>query len=242
LDAAEGNLEAAKAKVATAQAQIGVAQSKIKSAEAVTVSATIPLEDTELKAPMTAVVLERKVEVGALVGSGTPGFVLADVSEVKAAFGVSDLALPNFLLGDTLAMSSDAVPGREFTGHISRISPSADQSSRVFDVEVTIVNLDGVLKPGMIASLSVTEGPKPAQEFPIVPLTSITRSKVDQSSYALFAVESVNGKQIARLRTVSLGDSFGNSIAIKSGVQPGDIVVVSGVTLLADGDEVSVVN
>jgi multidrug efflux pump subunit AcrA (membrane-fusion protein) len=58
----------------------------------------------------------------------------------------------------------------------------------------------------------------------------------------LFAVENVNGKQVARLRTVSLGDSFGNSIAIKSGVKPGEIVVISGVTLLADGDELSVIN
>jgi RND family efflux transporter MFP subunit len=242
LDAAGGNLQAAQAKVGTAQAQIGVAQSKIRSAEAVTYSATIPLEDTELRAPMTAVVLERKVEVGALVGSGTSGFVLADVSEVKAAFGVSDLALPNFKLGDVLAMTSDAMPGREFTGHISRISPSADQASRVFDVEVTIANTDGALKPGMIASLSVNEGPHTAHEVPIVPLTSITRSKVDQSSYALFAVETVNGKQIARLRTVSLGESFGNSIGIKAGVKPGEVVVVSGVTLLADGDELSVIN
>jgi multidrug efflux system membrane fusion protein len=242
LDAAEGNLQAAQAKVSTAQAQIGVAQSKIKSAEAVTYSATIPLDDTELKAPMTAVVLERKVEVGALVGSGTPGFVLADVSEVKAAFGVSDLALPNFKLGDVLNVTSDAMSGREFSGHISRISPSADQTSRVFDVELTIPNTDGALKPGMIASLSVKEGGQSAQEVPIVPLTSITRSKVDQSSYALFAVENVNGKQVARLRTVSLGDSFGNSIAIKSGVKPGEIVVISGVTLLADGDELSVIN
>ena len=155
---------------------------------------------------------------------------------------MSDLALPNFKLGEVLNLTSDAMSGREFTGHISRISPSADQTSRVFDVEVTIPNTDGALKPGMIASLSVNEGRQSAQEVSVVPLTSITRSKADQSSYALFAVETVNGKQIARLRTVSLGDSFGNSIAIKSGVKPGEIVVVSGVTLLADGDELSVIN
>lgn len=242
LNAAEGNLEAAQAKVATARAQIGMAQSKIRSAEAVVYTASIPLADTELRAPMSAVVLERKVEVGALVGTGTPGFVLADVTEVKAAFGVSDLALTNFKLGDSLTMTADAVPGREFTGHVSRISPSADQSSRVFDVEVTISNQEGTLKPGMIASLSVNQGGETASEVSVVPLTSITRSKIDQTSYALFVMESVGGKQIARMRTVTLGDSFGNSIAIKSGVKSGEIVVVSGVTLLADGDELSVVN
>jgi RND family efflux transporter MFP subunit len=240
LEVAEGNLASARAKVATAQAQIGMAQSRIHSTEAVVYTASIPLADTELRAPLSAVVMERKIEVGALVNQGTPGFVLADVSEVKAAFGVSDVALANFNLGDTLAMTSDAVPGKEFTGHISRISPSADQASRVFDVEVTIANADGTLKPGMIASLSVTQGPQSAVEVPVVPLTSVTRSKVDQSSYAVFVVENTNGKQIARARNVTLGDSFGNAIAIKSGVKSGEVVVVSGVTLLADGDELSV--
>ena len=240
LDAAEGNLRSAKAKVSTAQAQIVMAQSKIHSAEAVVYTASIPLGDTELRAPMSAVVIERKIEVGALVGQGTSGFVLADVSEVKAAFGVSDVALANFKLGDTLAMTSDAVPGKEFTGHISRISPSADQTSRVFDVEVTIANPDGILKPGMIASMTVNQGSGTEVQVPVVPLNSITRSKVDQTSYAVFVVENANGKQLARIRTVTLGDSFGNSIAIKSGVTSGEVVVISGVTLLTDGDELSV--
>jgi len=175
-----------------------------------------------------------------LVNQGTSGFVLADVSEVKAAFGVSDVALGNFKLGDTLAMTSDAVPGKEFTGHISRISPSADQASRVFDVEVTIANADGILKPGMIASMSVNQSSGTEVQVPVVPLNSITRSKLDQSSYAIFVVENANGKQVARMRNVMLGDSFGNSVAIKSGVKSGEVVVISGVTLLADGDELSV--
>ena len=240
LEAAEGNLRSAKARVATAQAQIGMAQSKIQTTEAVVYTASIPLGDTELRAPMSAVVIERKIELGALVNQGTSAFVLADVSEVKAAFGVSDVALSNFKLGDTLTMTSDAVPGKEFTGHVSRVSPSADQTSRVFDVEVTIPNQEGILKPGMIASMSVNQGGGSEVEVPVVPLNSVTRSKVDQSSYAVFVVENANGKQVARLRNVSLGDSFGNSIAIKTGVKSGEVVVISGVTLLSDGDVLSV--
>ena len=91
--------------------------------------------------------------MGALVGSGTAGFVLADLSYVKAAFGVPDTSLQSLKLGDTLTITSDATPGVEFNGHISRISPSADQNNRAFEVEVTIPNQQGLLKPGMIASL-----------------------------------------------------------------------------------------
>src|SRR5262249_57193694 len=103
--------------------------------------------------------IDRKIEMGALVSQGVTGFVLADLSFVKAAFGVPDLALQSLKLGDTLQITTDALPGTEFSGHISRISPSADQNSRVFDVEVTIPNIGGRLKPGLIAPLTVTEGP-----------------------------------------------------------------------------------
>ena len=241
LDAAKAQFGVAEAKVNTARYQIGAAESRVKTTEATVYTASIPLGDAQLRAPWSAVVIERKVEVGQLVSTGTPAFVLADLSSVKAAFGVPDLALGNFKLGDTLTMTTDAVPGTEFTGHISRISAAADQSSRVFDVEVTIPNPQGLLKPGMIASMAVTE-PGATTEFPVVPLTSITRSKADPNAYAVLVVEETGGKHVARMRNVTLGESYGNSVAVNSGVKPGEIVITTGVTQVADGEEVRVMH
>lgn len=238
-DAAKAQLAVAEAKVNTARYQIGAAESRVKTTEATVYTASIPLGDAQLRAPLSAIVIERKVEVGQLVSTGTPAFVLADLSSVKAAFGVPDLTLQNFKLGDTLTMTTDAVPGTEFTGHISRISPAADQSSRVFDVEVTIPNPQGLLKPGMIASMSVKEMVA-TTEIPIVPLTAITRSKSDPNAYAVLVVEEAGGKHVARIRNVTLGESYGNSVAVNSGVKPGEIVITTGVTQVADGEEVRV--
>jgi RND family efflux transporter MFP subunit len=238
-EAAKAQLAVAEAKVNTARFQIGAAESRLKTTEAVVYTASIPLGDAQLRAPLSAVVIERKIEVGQLVSTGTPAFVLADVSSVKAAFGVPDLALQNFKLGDTLTMTTDAVPGTEFTGHISRIAPAADQSSRVFDVEVTIPNTEGLLKPGMIASMSVNET-GPSAEVAVVPLTAVTRSKANANGYAVLVVEDAGGKQIARFRNVELGESYGNAVVVKSGVKPGETVVTTGVTQLADGEEVRV--
>ncbi|MBV9958278.1 MAG: efflux RND transporter periplasmic adaptor subunit [Acidobacteria bacterium] len=241
LKAARGQLEQAQAKVGTANSQIGVAQARIRSAQAQTAQAAIPLQDTLLKAPLSAVVLERKVELGALVAGGTPGFVLADLTTVKATFGVPDLALPSMKLGATLSVVTDGVPGTEFTGHISRISPSADQNSRVFEIEVTIPNPQGSLKPGMIASLSVSEGGRAPVEVPVVPLTAITRSKENPQAYAVFVVEQRDGKQFARQRSIEPGETFANSIAVNGGVKPGEQVITTGATQLADGDLIQVI-
>lgn len=241
-EAAKAQLAVAEAKVNTARYQIGAAESRVKTTEATIYTASIPLGDAQLRAPLSAVVIERKIEVGQLVSTGTPAFVLADLSSVKAAFGVPDMTLQNFKLGDTLTMTTDAVPGSEFTGHISRISPAADQSSRVFDVEVTIPNPQGLLKPGMIASMTVNETGA-AKEFPVVPLTAVTRSKADGNAYAVFVLEEIGGgKHIARSRNVTLGESYGNSVAVNSGVKPGEIVITSGVSQVADGEEVRVMH
>src|SRR4029078_5156646 len=162
----------------------GAAESRVATTEATVYTASIPLGDAQLRAPLSAVVIERKIEVGQLVSTGTRAFVLADLISVKAALGVPALALQTFKLGDTLTMTTDAVPGAEFTGHISRISPAADPSSRVFDVEVTIENYEAVLKPRRIASIAVTETSASAV-LPVVPLTAITRSKADPNAYAV---------------------------------------------------------
>jgi RND family efflux transporter MFP subunit len=238
-EAARAQLAVAEAKVNTAKYQIGAAESRLKTTEATVYTVSIPLGDAQLRAPLSAVVIERKIEVGQLVSTGTPAFVLADLSSVKAAFGVPDLALHNFKIGDTLTMTTDAIPGTEFTGHISRISPAADSSSRVFDVEVTIPNPQGLLKPGMIAAMTVNETGA-TKEFPVVPLTAVTRSKADPNAYAVMVVEEVNGKHVARLRNVELGESYGNAVAVNSGVKPGEIVITTGVSQVADGEEVHV--
>ena len=238
LEAAQGQLKAAEARVATAQAQISAAESRIKTAEATTVSAGIPLQDTQLKAPMSAVVIERRIEVGTLVGQGMGAFVLADLTFVKAVFGVPDTSLKSLKLGDTLTITSDATPGTEFTGHISRISPSADQNSRSFEVEVTIPNEQGLLKPGMIASLNASEGTATEAASLIVPLTAITHAPEHPEAYAVMVMEEREGKTFAQLRSVTLGESVGNAIVIKSGVSTGELVVTTGVSQVVDGEQV----
>jgi RND family efflux transporter MFP subunit len=240
LNSARSQLQSAQARVATAGAQTAQAAARIKTAEALTEEAAIPLADTALKAPMSAVVIERKVEVGQLVSPGTPAFTLADLTSVKAAFGVPDLALRQIKLGDALKLSTDSLPGQEFTGRVTRVSPSADQSSRVFEVEVTIQNAQGLLKPGMIASIQVGEEVARA-EMPVVPLTAIVRSKESPNAYAVYVVEEQGGKQRARLRNVALGEAVGNGIVVTDGVKVGETVITNGATLVADGEDVQVI-
>ena len=203
--------------------------------------ARIALQDTKLKAPTTALVLKRKVEVGDLVNAGTVGFVVANTEKVKVVFGISDLMLKHLKLGDQLAVTTEALRGREFRGLVTAISPSADPKSRVFDVEITIPNPDQNLKVGMIAAVAVATGQAP-KTVTVVPLNAVVRSKTNPEGYALFVVEGQKGGRIARLRdNIELGEVFGNKITVTRGVKVGEPVIVTGATLVADGQRVRII-
>jgi multidrug efflux system membrane fusion protein len=224
-----------------AQARYGEALGSVGATAAQVKEARIALEDASLKAPVSSLVLKRKIEVGDLANQGTVGFLLANTEDVKVVFGISDLMLQHLKLGESLSITTEALRGREFHGLVTSISPSADPKSRVFDVEITIPNPQQELKVGMIAAVTVPTGLAP-QAVTVVPLTAIVRSKAKPEGYALFVVEEKDDKKIARYRDhVELGEVYGNMITVTKGVKVGEPVIVTGATLVTDGQAVRVI-
>ena len=74
-------------------------------------------------------------------------------TRMKVVFGVSGRVRRSLAKGQVLTMVVEALDSRQLAGTISRIAPSADPRSRLFDVELTLPNRDGALQPGMIAKL-----------------------------------------------------------------------------------------
>ena len=230
LDAAQAAFDGAEARIAAARAEIELALSA--------------LGDCTLIAPATGVVLERRIEVGTLASAGTVGFVIGDVSSVKARFGIPDAMVQSVRLGDAIEVTVDAAAPTAFSGRITAIAPAADSQSRVFDIEVTVPNREGLLRPGMIGTVALTAGrgsvaatgPSPL----VVPLSAVVRSDAGAGPYAVLVVERHADGDVARMRRVELGDVLGHSIAVRQGLQEGEQVVVNGATLLADGTPVRV--
>jgi RND family efflux transporter MFP subunit len=225
-DSAKQELESAQASVAGARAQVTEAELSVRYCA--------------LATPIDGVVLQRNIEVGTLVGPETIGFVLADLSSVKAVFGVPDVMLKNLQLGSSLTITTESLRDTKFTGRITAISSAANERSRIFDVEVTVPNPQNQLKAGMIASLQIADK-QLSEPGAVVPLTAIVRSPHDPDGYALFVVEERDGTSMARLRPVRLGEVYGNRIIVAEGVQMGERVVVTGATLIMDSERVRVV-
>jgi multidrug efflux system membrane fusion protein len=198
--------------------------------------------DTSLRCPIDGVVLKRSIEVGTLAEPGTVAFAVADVKSVKAGFGVPDTVLSQVRLGAPQSVTTEAYPNVQFQGRITRIAPSADPQSRVFEIEVTIPNVDQRLKSGMVAALELSQGESaPSANLPLVPLSSIVRPPGRADGFAVFVVESAAGQLIARVKEVELGEYLGRVIPVKKGLAGGESVVVQGAGLLSDGQLVEVI-
>jgi RND family efflux transporter MFP subunit len=200
--------------------------------------AVISLKDATLRAPIDGVILRRGVEVGSLAGPSAPAFTVADTRVVKVVFGVPDVVVAGLKPGGRLRIQAEAMPGALLEGRITRISPSADPSSRVFEVEAALPNPGGRLKVGMLATLSLGDAAPAASMF--VPLAAVVRPARDSAGYAVYVVRDSAGATAARLRPVKLGDVNGNLIAVQQGLAQGERVIVRGATLVADRQAVQV--
>lgn len=235
-EAVKTRADAGQAQVASLRAQMTMAQTRIDAAQAQLAALRASRIELELRAPLSGVLLKRNVEVGSFIAPGTPVFTIADTTFIKAVFGVPDVAAASLKPGTRLAVTSEAFQDVEFRGQLTRIAPAADPKTKIFDVEVSIPNPRQQLKIGMVVALQIVGKPAPEQ-VTVVPLSALLQLPEKDGGYGVFSVE----KQLARLRRVKIGNTLGNMIAISEGVQSGEQVIVSGATLLKDGEQVRII-
>src|SRR5208282_2012062 len=77
--ASKADYDTAKQQYESAQASVGAANASVQQAQ-------VDLDDCKLKSPMSALVLDRTIEVGTLVAPSTVGFQIGDTAKVKVVF------------------------------------------------------------------------------------------------------------------------------------------------------------
>jgi multidrug efflux pump subunit AcrA (membrane-fusion protein) len=233
-DASKARLDAARAKVAAATATVAAAKQRATTTAAQLQEADIALDDTQLRAPFDAVLLERRVDVGTLVAPGTPAFTVADLRLVKARFNVPDTALPLFRAGQLLPLTVDAFGNERFEGHVLSVAPAADPKARSFEVVVAIDNPTGKLRSGMIASIRVA-GETAERPQLRIPIDALVHDPV-RGQYVVYALEEKDGRSVAKAIPIRPGPLLGNRVSVVEGLIPGQRIVESGANLLHPGD------
>lgn len=223
LDEAQSALDAAQAGVAAAAAQIKTAQARL--AKSLIVS------------PMDGVVAYRGVNVGDRVenmGGDNPLFRIVDNRLLNLTVSVPSTRLAEVRVGQTLEFSTDALPGRTFTGRLMFINPAIDAASRSARVIAEVQNRDQALRGGSFAKGRIVVASRGAVVQ--VPREALMNWNLDAKTADVFVI---TGETAAR-RTVSTGLTTGASVEIVTGLAAGDRVVTRGGFAVRDGDRVVV--
>ena len=188
------------------------------------------LSDAVIRAPFRGVVAERAIEVGDYVNAGGKVVTLVDASTLKLELAVPETAIPHVHDGRVVTFAVAAYPDREFSGKVTRLSPSLRRASRDQLVEVAVDNADGALRPGMFATARVTTG---EDRYPVVPTSAVTGRAPSERVFVVKADARVEE------RVVATGDRVGSGIAVVRGVQAGERVVVAPKESVKDGVKVA---
>ena len=218
------------------QARFDSSRGAVDQAKASLRQSQLALADADLGAPFSGFILARNIELGNLASPGTVAFTIADTSAVKVSFGVPEYAVKQLRLGQEFNIHLQDDP-KQYKGKVTSIAAGADEKNRVFAVEVTVPNPKSYLKPGMIASLTLSGVEK--APVPSVPLAAVVADPSASGRFGVFVASEVNGKWTAHLRAVTLGETHESDVAVE-GVKPGEKIVVVGVADLKDGDLVQV--
>lgn len=189
------------------------------------------LENTILRSPISGVISERNYDRGDMFSSGKPIYVVQQITPVKLLVGVSEVDYTRIKRGDNVSITADAIPGRTFTGRISRIYPTMDAATHTFSTEVTVTNSDRVLRPGMYAKATITFS---SNKSVVLPDNCI----VKQQGSGVRSVFVMNADNTVKSVQVTLGRHVGSEYEILSGISEGETVVVRGQASLKDGEKV----
>lgn len=159
--ASQSELDTASARAEAQQAAVAVATARVSQREAALARARVQLGYTSVRADWPGedaqrVVGERLINAGDTVAANTPLLTILDLTPVIIAFSAPESDYAHLSRGQTVRITADAFPQREFAGRIARIAPRFAEDSRQARVEVTADNDDGALKPGMFATARVT--------------------------------------------------------------------------------------
>ncbi|KOH42554.1 hypothetical protein NC99_46420 [Sunxiuqinia dokdonensis] len=199
------------------------------------------LEDnTLLLAPFNGLISGKYHEAGEMY-SGSPVaeigkaaiLTIIQVDKLKAIVSISEKYFPNIQKGMPVSVTFDVYPGEKFAGQVFRIAPTINPQSRSFEIEVSMDNPAGKLRPGMFGRVTIG---LENTEATVLPALAILKM---QGSNVRYLFVERNGK--AKRVEVTLGDRFDDKVeVISSELQSGDQIIVEGQARLLDGALVEV--
>jgi len=184
-----------------------------------------PVEST-----LTGILGRVYVDIGENVTASTPIALVVSADKVKIGLDIPEKYLPKITLGQQAKIIVDSWPDEQFPGSVTKISPVIDLSTRTAPVEITVENKEYRLKSGMFAKVRLVIEAR--NNVPVILREAIMGH--DPDNY-VFVVEDHK----AVLKKVKIGIRQGPYFEVSQGLNEGDLVVIMGQQMIADGASVT---
>ena len=194
--------------------------------------ARLALEHTVVRAPFSGVITERQVQVGSRVSSGNKLFDLIKLDDLIARVFVPGQYLTTIRADQKAFISSEFLPGMQFSGAVKRISPVVDPQSGTFKVTIGIQDRWEYLRPGVFVNIEIITGTH--HNAVLVPKEAVLYEGGERYVFVV---------QDSTALRVKLEAGFENSgfIEVLDQVESGDAVIVVGQNGLKDEARVRVI-
>jgi len=226
----ESQVDAAKAAAAAAEQHAEVAHSDNDRVQALQ-------NYTNVVAPLDGVVVWRYADTGALIQSGTnsneqdiPIVRLSQSGLLRLRMPIPENDVQFVHIGDPMQVRVDAI-GRSFTGKIVRFTRDVNFETRTMETEIDVENNDLSIDPGMYANTQLELAH--AHNVTTIPVEALLLNGDRATVYSLDAGNRVH------LRNVEVGLRGSRLAEIKSGLEPGDRVILGAQEKYSEGEQVS---
>ena len=200
------------------------------------------IERKQIRAPFSGIVGIRQVDLGQYLSAGDPVVSLQSLHPIYVNFGVPQQAVGQMTLGRKVRTTSGDLGGATFTGRVTALDSVVDETTRNVQVQATLPNPEGKLRPGMFVQTEVVVGAN--RSVIALPASAVSYAPYGDSMFIVTDLKGPDGQTYRGVRQqfVKVDGARGDQVAVVAGVQPGDEVVTSGVFKLRNGAAVQVNN
>ncbi len=192
------------------------------------------LAQTRVVAPISGTVDAVGLRIGEPASPGLTSIRVVNLSDMVVKAKIADTYINTVRQGDKVEV--ELVNTKEkMTGKVTFAGKVVNPATRTFDVEVSIPNKDGKLKPNMLATVSIND--QNAQNALVVNQNLIQRTEAGD---IIFVAKEEGGKTVAEMRKIKMGLSYNGAVAVTEGLKTGDKIVTVGYQDLVDGQPVSI--
>ena len=225
-----------------AQAEADRIEAEHKQAEARVGEIRATIDRKKIRAPFSGILGIRQINLGQYLQAGEAVVPQQSLHPIYVSFTVPQQELEHLRVGGPVQVSVEGAEGESLTGRITAIDSVVDAATRNVQIQATLPNTDGRLRPGMFVRAYLDLGQ--TTNVVALPASAISYAPYGDSVFVVGEMKGPKGESYRGVRQqfVKLGGARGDQVAVLSGVEPGEAVVTSGAFKLRNGAAVHVNN